>query len=168
MNTIGSLLEAALGRPVQSPAVFVEVALVTTRRWSSFADADWNGATWAARDMEVRDLEVQAYTLSGTLILGNADNVAGALQLNEGFKDRSIRIWGYDASAPSDVVWFCDAVGGGVRVGPNEVVITLRHPCDGLTSPRAVVSDATFGSCLPDGAVIRINGQDLRLERSNS
>ena len=118
--------------------------------------------------MDLRDLDVQAFSLTGTLVLGNADNVAGALAVTERFMDKAVRIWGYDAAAPADTAWLCDAIGGGVEIGPLEVVLTLRHPCDGLTSPRTAVSDAAFGPCLPDGAVIRINGQDLRLERSKN
>lgn len=165
MKALGALLQAAFGRPVQSPAIYVQIGFSVTRRWSSFKDAQWNGFAWTARDMDVRDLEVQSYGLSGTLVLGNTDNVAGALALNEGFKDKPIVIWGYDASAPAEPEWLCEAIGGGIQVAGSDVLVALRHPCDGLTSPRTYVNDPSFGSCLPDGAVIRINGLDMRLER---
>lgn len=165
MKSLGTLLQAALGRQVQAPAIYVEVGFSTVRRWTSYEDATWNSNNWAARDMDLQDLEVQTYTLSGTLILGNADNVAGALALTEGFMDKPIRIWGYDAAAPGEPVWLCDAIGGGTEVSTDVVVVRLRHACDGLTSPRTYVNDPSFGPCLPDGAVIRINGIDLRIER---
>ena len=168
MKTLGSLIAAALGRPVETPAVYVEVGFSTPSRWTSGPTSVWNGFTWTKRDIDVRDLQVQAFSLSGTLVLGNADNVAGALATTERFMDRSIRIWGYDAAAPTDVVWLGNAVGGGALVGWTEVSVPLRDPAEGMVSPRVFINGPEFGTCLPDGAVLRINGVDVRIERGDN
>lgn len=168
MKTIGALLASALGRPVQTPALYVEVGFSTPSRWTNGPTADWNGFTWTSRDMEVEALQVQAYTLSGTLLLGNTDNVAGALATTERFMDRSIRIWGYDVAAPGDAAWLCNAIGGGATVGWDQVAVALRHPCDGLVSPRTFINGPEFGTRLPDGQTIRINGVDVRIERGDN
>jgi hypothetical protein len=168
MKTLGSLISSALGRPVVTPSVYVQIGFSTPSRWTDGPTTDWNGFTWTHRDIDVRDLQAQAYTLSGTLVLGNADNVAGALATTERFMDRAITIWGYDRAAPTDAVWLCNALGGGAIVGWDEVSVALRHPCDGMVSPRSFINGPEFGSCLPDGAVIRINGIDLRIERGDN
>jgi len=165
MKALGSAISAALGAPVQQPAVLVSIAFSTPVYWSSFSTTTWSGHTWQQADLDVTDLIVQAYELSGTLTLGNRDDVAGALVLNEGVTDRAITLYGYDAAAPADVVWLATALGGATRVDAEQVVITLRHPCDGLVTPRTFVSAATFGPGLPDGAILNINGQAVRLDR---
>lgn len=168
MKTLGSLISSALGRPVLEPSVYVEIGFSTPARWTDGPTTTWNGQTWSNRDIDVRDLQVQAYTLGGTLILGNTDNVAGALATTERFMNRPITIWGFDRAAPSDVVWLGGAVGGGAVIGWDEVSVALRHPCDGMVSPRSFFNGPEFGSCLPDGAVLRINGIDLRIERGDN
>lgn len=169
MKSLTSALSAALGAPVQQPAILVEVAFATVRRWSSFASLTWNGQSWVKEAVRVEGLAVDALRVAGTLVIGNGDDGAGALVLGEGVTDRSIRIWGYDAAATAtaDVVWLCDAVGGAAMVGDSEVRIELRHKTELMLGPRTFITEATFGTLLPAGAVLRINGVDVALQRKN-
>jgi hypothetical protein len=63
------------------------------------------------------------------------------------------------------VVWLASALGGRALVEPERVLVDLRHPCDGLLSPRTAVTPGTFGTLLPEGADLLINGQPLKLDR---
>lgn len=168
MRSLSGALAAALGAPVQQPALLVEVGFSTPRRWSSFATVVWNGQTWTREAVRVEGLAVEALRVRGTLIVQNADDVMGALVLNEGVTDRSIRLWGYDAAATAagDVVWLADAAGAACQITPTEVRIGLRHPSEYVIAPRTFVG-AGMGAnvLLPAGSVLRINGRDVRLER---
>ena len=167
MKELAPSIAAALGGPVERPAVLVAIGFSPVQRWTSEANPiTWDGATWSPRDLAVQNLSVQAFDLTGTLAIGNADGQAGALAIAQIVTDRPITIWGYDAAAPTDMVWLCDAIGGGCEIGTDQIVITLRHPCDGLTSPRTFVTAEEFGPCLADGAVVRINGKDMRIARA--
>jgi hypothetical protein len=168
MKTLSSALSSALGAPVQRPALLVEAAFATTQRWSSMSNVTWNSQSWTARDMRVEGLAVQALRVSGTLVLGNADDAAGTLVLGEGVQDRLFRIWGYDAAATAlaDVVWLADAVGGSATVTPREVRIALRHRSEFVAAPRTLVTPAAgFNTTMAAPTIVRINGIDYRLER---
>lgn len=168
MKTLSGALSAALGAPVQRPAILVEAHFAVTQRWSSHATVAWNGHTWTAQPLRLDSLLVQALSVSGTLALRNDDDVAGTLLLTEGVHDKRFVIWGYDAAATAlaDVVWLADAVGAGADIGPGEVQITLRHRTEFVQSPRTYVGAAAgFNHLLPGGTVLRINGIDMRLER---
>ena len=168
MKTLSSALSAALGGPVQRPALLVQVGFSTVQRWTSAATLTWNALTWTARDMRIEGLRVQALQVAGTLVLGNADDVAGTLVLAEGVQDKAIAIYGYDAAATAtaDVVWLASAVGASAQVSTREVRIALRHRTEFVHSPRTYVTPAAgFTHLLPAGTVLRINGQDMRLER---
>ena len=167
MKALSGPLSAALGAPVQQPALLVEAGFTTVRRWSSFASITWNGHSWAREDVAVEGLEVGALRLAGTLLLGNADDAAGALALAEGVQDRGFRLWGYDAAATgaADVVWLADAVGAGAQVGARSVRIELRHRAEFMLAPRTFVTPEAFGHLLPAGTLLKINGQDFRLAR---
>lgn len=169
MKTLSGALSAALGAAVQRPALLVQIGFGTVQRWTSASTMTWAGQTWSARDMRIDGLRVQALQVSGSLILGNADDVAGTLILAEGIQDKAITVWGYDAAATAsgDVVWLATAVGASAQVDARAVRIALRHRCEFVASPRARVTPAAgFGHLLPAGTVLRINGQDLRLERN--
>lgn len=168
MRTLSGALSAALGAPVQKPAILVEAHFASTRRWSSHATLSWNGHTWTAQPMRLENLLVQPFAITGTLALRNDDDAAGTLVLAEGVADRRIVVWGYDAAATAtpDVVWLADAVGAAAEVTPREVRITLRHRAEFVQSPRTYVGAAAgFNHLLPAGTVLRINGVDMRLER---
>lgn len=169
MKTLSGALSAALGAAVQRPALLVQIGFSTVQRWTSAATMTWNAQTWSARDLRLEGLRVQALQVAGSLILGNADDVAGTLVLAEGIQDKAITIWGYDADATAtgDVVWLASAVGASAQVDARAVRIALRHRSEFVHSPRARVTPAAgFTHLLPAGTVLRINGQDMRLERN--
>lgn len=169
MKTLSGALSAALGAPVQKPALLVQAHFGTVQYWSSHASTSWNGQSWQATAMQLEGLVVRAFSVSGTLVLSNGDGVAGALVLGEGVQDRRFQIWGYDAAAlgtVADAVWLGDAVGAAAEVGGTEVRISLRHRTEFVQSPRTYVTAAAgFNHLLPGGTVLRINGIDMRLER---
>lgn len=167
MKSLSSALSAALGAPVQRPALLVELGFSPIKRWSSYADVTWNGQTWTKEDVAVEGLQVDALTLAGTLRLGNGDGAAAALVLGQGVQDRTVRLWGYDAGATAtgDVVWLADGVCAAAQVALDAVRITLRHPAEYTLAPRTFVSTANFSPLLPAGTVVKINGQALTLAR---
>ncbi len=170
MRSLSSALATALGAPVQQPAILVEAGFATTRRWSSFATVTWAGFSWSREDILVEGLRVDPLRVEGSILIGNHDDLAGNLVLADGVTDRVFRIWGYDAAATalSDVVWLCDAVGASAEISPEAVRINLRHACEYVVGPRTYLTPGNgFGSMLPPGAVVRINGIDYRLERRN-
>lgn len=168
MKTLSGALAAALGGPVQQPALLVEAGFDTVRRWSSFAALTWGGYTWTPQAMRIEGLQVAALSLRGSLVLDNRDGAAGALVLAEGVQDRAFRVYAYDAAATAagDVVWLCDAVGGAASVSEREVAIALRDAAEATLSPRTFVNAANgFTQLVPAGAVLRLNGIDFRLDR---
>ncbi len=168
MITLSGALSTALGGPVQRPAYLLQASFSTVRRWSSHGTIAWGGFTWAARDMTVEGLQVQALAIRGTVVLGNADDAAGALVLAEGVQDIPITIYGYDAGATAsgDVVLLGRAVGATAEVGPMDVRVSLRHKAEFQQSPRTYCNAAAgFKTLLPAGTVIRINGVDIKLDR---
>ena len=170
MRTLSTALATALGAPVQTPAVLVQVDFPTARRWSSYADLSWNGQTWARQPLDLQNLVVGPLSLSGTLLLDNRDGQASQLVLGHGVQDRRIELWGYDAAATglADVVWLGVAVGGRVGISDTTVEIALRHRCQHVSGPRQTVSpEAGFGSLLPPGAVVKINGTEMRIARES-
>jgi hypothetical protein len=169
MKTLSVALAAALGAPVQRPAILVELAFSPVKRWSSYAELAWDGQTWLKEDVSVESLEVGALTLSGALRLGNGDGAAAALVRAQGVQDRGVRIWGYDAAATgaADVVWLADGICAAAQIGPDAVRIALRHPSEYTLAPRTFVSEAEFAPLLPAGTVLKINGQAYSLARRN-
>lgn len=168
MRSLSASLSAALGAPVQRPALLVEAAFSVVYRWSSFADVTWNGARWFKEDITISGLAVDVMRIRGSLAIGNADDVIATLVLAEGVAGRRIRVWGYDAAATAlaDVVLLCDAVGAAAQIDGPRVSIGLRAPCEFTLSPRTTVGPAAgFTNLLPDGAVLQINGIALRLMR---
>lgn len=170
MKTLSSALSAALGAPVQRPAVLVEIAFDTVRRWSSMADVTWDGHTWTGQGMNLEGLQVLPLQVRGLLALANTDGAISTLVLAEGVQDRVVRIWGYDAAATntSDVVWLADAVGAAADVSTKtgEVRIALRHRAEFVLAPRVYVTPAAgFNQLLPAGTALRINGIDFTLSR---
>lgn len=168
MRTLSSPLSTAFAAPVQQPGVLVQVGFSPVQRWSSRGTLSWNGFTWTGVGMRVDDLQVGPLKVSGTLVLKNHDDVAGGLVLGQGVQDRAITIYGFDgaATASGDVVWLADAVGGLAEIDTDEVRIALRHRSEFVYSPRTYVRPSSgFTNVLPVGTVLRINGQDFKLER---
>jgi hypothetical protein len=169
MKTLSVALSAALGAPVQRPAILVELGFSTVRRWSSFADLTWDGEEWVKEDVALESLEIGALRLTGALRIGNGDGAAGALVQAEGVLDRAVRIFGYDAGATAfgDVVWLANAVCAGAAIDTDAVWIQLRDPSEATLAPRTFVNEADFAPLLPAGTVLKINGQALTLARRN-
>ena len=168
MRTLTTALNNALAAPVQRPAVLVQIAFASTLRMTSNATLSWNGSTWTSTPVSVDGLVVEALRVSGAIVVDNRDGVIGGLILGEGVQDRPISIWGYDAAATAtaDVVWLASCVGASAQVSATEARIALRHPCEFTSGPRTFVNAAAgFTNLLPAGAVLRINGIDMRLER---
>lgn len=168
MRSISSALSTALGAPVQKPAILVEAAFSTTYRWSSFSTVTWNGYTWTSTAIDMGKLEISALSISGELLIDRASATECALALSEGVQDRSFRIWGYDAAATAltDVVWLCDAVGGAVVADMDKVRIGLRHRTEFMFAPRSFVkAEYGFNALLPADRVLTINGISFTLER---
>lgn len=168
MKAISGALSAALGAPVQLPAVLVEIAFSTTARWSSFSTLAWSSQTWTAKPIDITQLRVAPLALAGELVIDRFASAECAQVLSEGMQDRGIRIWGYDAGATAtgDVVWLCDAVGGAATAEEDRVRISLRHRCAYMTAPRAFVrGDFGFNTLLPADRPLTINGITFTLDR---
>jgi hypothetical protein len=169
MRSLSTALSAALGAPVQRPALLVEVNFSPVLRLSSGpAIPSWGGHAWQAAAVGIEGLRVEPFRVQGTLILDNTDGVIGQTCFSQGVQDRTIRIWGFDAAATGtpDVVWLCDAQGSATRIDERDVRIALRHRCELTVTPRAVVGPAAgINQRLAAGTVLRINGIDYRLER---
>jgi hypothetical protein len=167
MKTLSSALAAALGAPVQRPAVLVEIAFSPVKRWSSYADLTWSGQSWTKEDVSVESLQVGALGLSGVLRLGNGDGAMAALVLGQGVQDRAVRIWGYDAGATAsgDVVWLADGVCAAAQIAPDAVRLSLRHAAEYTQAPRTFVTASAFSPLLPAGTVLKVNGQTYTLAR---
>ncbi|MEG1971121.1 MAG: hypothetical protein RR101_13505 [Burkholderiaceae bacterium] len=168
MRTLTAALTSALGAPVTRPAFLVQIDFSTPRRWSTWANV-MRGADWFyASDVRIEGLQVEAGRVRGSLVVGNLDNVIGALVLNEGVSDRRIRVWGDDAGADTaaDLVLLADAVGGAAQIAPAQVAIALRANTEFLVAPRLLVGPAAgINTLVPAGAVIKIAGVEYRLER---
>ena len=168
MLSLAGTLAAALGAPVTRPALLVQIDFATVRRWTSAAALTWNSQSWAAAALRVEGLQVSALRVSGSVVMGNLDDVIGTLVLSEGIQDRPITIYGYDAAATgaSDVVWLASAVGASAGISTREVRIALRHRAEFVASPRTYANAAAgFTYQLGAGSSVRINGIDYTLER---
>lgn len=171
MRTLSAALNTAYGTPVQRPAWLVRIDLTSVQYRSTYSTVTWDSHSWTADDINVVGLRVGALKVSGSLVFGNADDYWGGVALTEGFTDKRIRIWGYDASiaspAAGDPVLVCDAVGAGCDVTTQGVRVQLRDACEYRMGPRATISPAFgFARYLPSGRTITINGVSYVLERS--
>ncbi len=168
MRTLSTAHSNALTGPVQRPAYLIQLNYSPIQRWSSHDTVSWDSQTWTKFDITVEGLQVQALSVRGTLVAGNADDVAGAFVIAQGIQDIPITIYGYDAAATSsgDVVLLASAVGGTAEVGLSEVRVSLRHRSEFQQSPRTYVNAANGFTVLQSpGTVIRVNGQDIKLSR---
>jgi hypothetical protein len=168
MRTLSGPLTTALAAPVQRPALLVSIGFSTVSRYSSMATLSWNGFAWNQGDVAVEGLQVDALRVSGSLVIGNVDDVIGGLILSQGIQDKAISIYGYDAAATAagDVVWLATCVGASAQVDRNYARINLRHKSEFVNTPRTFVnSGAGFTQMLAPDTTLRINGMDIILER---
>lgn len=172
MRSLTAALTTAYGAPVQKPAWLVEITWSqSTSRLCSYATVTWNSESWTQEDVDVSGLRVGALSISGALVLNNATDVWGAAALTEGFTDKRIRIWGYDAGIatpdPNDPQLLADARGSGAQIDLDRVRVNLRDPCEYLSGPRAIVApEFGFHTLLPAGRVLTINGISFVIARS--
>lgn len=159
-------MAAAVAARGTRPGHLVEIGWTVPARFSSVGDVTWNGVVWSGG----RSLLLQNLTQhGGTLQLGNADDVIGALVLNLGVADVPVRVWIVDAAAldaGAPVLRFA-GVGDSVEVAPDAVRVRLAGAgADVLSSPRRFC-DAAAGVThqLPAGTMLSVGGERIRLER---
>lgn len=171
MRTLSTPTLTEIVKTVTRPGYLVEIAFSTTVRISSRADVSWNNSTWLASDVQIDGIGSDGQgSQTGSLLLGNADNVFGALVLNEGVAGRAIKIWKFyeGAVAAADPVQvfggWCDEA----EIGLTEVRISLvSESLQSLLSPRRFINRASGFSHLPSaGAIINWGGQAYKLERA--
>ena len=168
MRTPSGPHTTALGAAVTRPAWLVQIDFASVRRWTSATALTWNSLSWTEADIRVEGLEVDALRVSGSVVIGNLDDVIGALVLSEGIQDRAITIYSYDAAATAtaDVQWLASAVGASADINARTVRIALRHRSEFVASPRTFANAAAgINTALPAGAVVRINGIDYQIDR---
>lgn len=168
MKTLSAALQAAHAGVIQQPAWLVEIAFSTPLRLSSHSDVTYGGNTYTAGAIDVSRVSVAATRVGGSLVIGNADDLAGTLVLTEGVADRAIYIYGYDAAATdsADIVAMVSCVGGRAQVSTDRVVIDLRDSAEYTATPRQFVNQsAGFTYLLPAGASLKLNGQTYKIER---
>ncbi len=173
MRSLDSALSTAYGYAVQKPAWLVEIAwAASTSRLSGFATVTWSSQTWTVGHVDPRRLSASDLDVSGTLVIGNADDAIAALVLADGIAGRSIKVYGYDAGAVSGgtlaagvPVLVADCVGSRATIAADEVSIDLRPAAYKLTTPRQRVSAPTFSYLIAAGTRLTINGQTYILNR---
>ena len=170
MRTLSAALTAAYGGAVQRPAWLVSIGWSTPIYLSSHGTVSFDSKTWTAADVNVGSVRIDAASVAGRLVLGNADDTYGALVLAEGASDKAIRIYGYDAgaTATADIVELVACVGGKAVVSPTQVEIELRDANAYVYAPRTFVVAApgsSFTYLMPAGTILNINSQSYRLER---
>lgn len=168
MRSLSSALLTALGGSVTRPAYLVHIGWNVPVRLSSHGTVSWNGYTWSAADLSVDGVRVGAGAVSGQLVLGNLDDVYGALVLNEGVADVPVTLYGFDAAATAsgDMALLGECVGGEAEITVETVTIALRDPASFLFGPRQFIGPATgFTQLIAAGKVLNINGQSYRIAR---
>lgn len=170
MKTLSAALTTALGGAVQRPAWLVSIGWATPLYLSSYGTVSFDSKSWTVADIDVSRVRVEAANVSGTLTLGNADDVYGALILSEGISDKAIVIYGYDAgaTATADFVELVRCVGGRGTVSSEKVEIDLRDSNAHVYSPRTFITTTPgsgFTTLMPAGSIVNINGQTYTLER---
>lgn len=169
MRTLSTPTQTEIAKTYTDPGYLVEIAFSTVVRLSSRADVSWNGSTWLASNVRVDGLSSDGQgAQTGVLTLGNADNVFGALVLNEGVAGRAIKVWKfYDgATAAADPVQVFSGWGDEAEIGLTEVRISLvSESLESLSSPRNFINKANgFNHLPPAGTIINWGGQAYRLE----
>lgn len=168
MITLSAALQAAHASVIQKPAWLVYIGFATPIRISSYDDVSYDSNTWAAYDVDVSRVRIDAVKVIGDITIQNADDVLGALILNEGVADKTIKVYGYDAAATAtaDIVHLVTCVGGAATISHDRVSISLRAATEYTSAPREFVNAASgFTYMIPAGTQLRINGQVYKVER---
>jgi hypothetical protein len=140
----------------------------TPVRLSSSSGGTFFGESWVSAAVDVRNVRVDGMSVSGSISIGNADDLFAYSVLAEGAGGKAITIYGYDAGAvaDNDFVRLVDCVGGEAEVDPDFIKIALRDSYEFTTTPRAYVNAASgFTYLIPAGKSIKVNGQTYTIER---
>lgn len=159
-----------LAADVQRTGLLAEIAWSPSPlRWATLDNRTFGGNSFVRTPFDVEDLVVDGLRVSGTLVVNNADLTFGGQVLANGMRGRAIKLWAYFAQVLPDrgaVLLTDQAVAASVEIGPQAVRIGLRGRVEFLRAPRSYVGpQAGFNTLLPAGTVLRINGQNIRLER---
>lgn len=168
MPSVSGPMTTAIGRPINEPALFVEIGLTPVVRLSSRATTTWNALTWTGANIDVTGYEmgmdiVQSLTLS----LGDADLSFAALFLNVVATGLAVKVWVYDASALAvgDPVIVFDGQIDGMSADKNR---QLTIPC---RVPNKYLPSGLLSQVLPsyffaaEGAVLRWGAGTVVLNR---
>lgn len=176
MRTLSTPTQTEIAKTYTDPGYLVEIAFSTVVRLSSRGDVSWNGSSWlgseSGRDVGVDGLGSDGQgAQTGSLTLGNADNVVGALVLNEGVAGRAVKVWKFyeGATAAADPAQIFSGCGDEAEIGLTEVRISLvSESLQSLDSPRTRITKANgFNHLPPAGTIINWGGQAYRLEPGN-
>jgi hypothetical protein len=173
MRTLSDALNTAQGKPVTRPGYLIYIAFNQPLRYSTQGDVEWpSGQVWQSANVMVSDLRVDAAQISGTLKIGNVDDVIGSLLLTYGISDRAIQIYGFDAGIGSvlgatDPVFLASGVGGEATVDVDAAQITVRSAKEYVYAPRQFVTPANgFTTVVPVGKTFRIGQTIYTVERN--
>lgn len=170
MRTLSTPTSNAVTGTNTAPAYLIRIGWTTvTRLTTGDAALSWDGYLWVPAEARLTGIGWdKTGALSGSLILGNAEQQFSALALNEGVADVDITIWAYDrsATAAGDPVKVFDGFGG--RLSANDDAINIELAAQrsrALKAPRQRVTRANGFSLLPAaGTIVRWGSQIYRIE----
>lgn len=167
MRTLSTALAAEAALTITSPGYLVELGFSTPVRLSTLGDISWGGHTWlSGYKIEVQGL---GWSLSAQpkIALGNLDLTFGALVLNEGAADKSVKIWAVYAGAPSDAVALFDGVADTAEIGDAVILSLAQRGSRTLYSPRRFVGPSSgINHLRPANTRISLGGATYVLQRS--
>ncbi len=172
MRTLSSAINTATAGTVTTPGYLVEIDFGTVLRLSSRGDQSWNGYTWTGgRIGKISGLQWDGKgQQAGSIDLINSDLAMGALVLNEGVADRSVKIWKFYADSPAtgDPVAVFDGVADAADIGPDKVSLALLSQNGRtLSAPRRFIGPGIgFNHLAPAGTKITWGGQTYELTRA--
>lgn len=171
MKTLTSATQVAVAKTFTKPLYLIEFDWSPTTRLCTFDTVTWNSQTWVA-DVPVTVSGIgQGPTgpTAGSVTIGNATGLYGALVLQQAVLDKSVRIWAADADALSalDPVFLFDGVVSAAEVTVEQVTLSLARAGSGtMKSPRRYIEPASgFNTLIPAGTKITVGGETYILER---
>jgi len=172
-RSLSGATASGISDPVTRPGYFIFIAFASAVYYSTRGTLDWNEHTWIAADIEVSGLAFDALdsAQSGSLVIGNADGVIGALILGEGVAGRAISIWAFygDADpATADPVQLFSGVGDTASLDDKgrATIGIVRPESTTLYTPRRYITAAEgFHWLPPDGMQVTWGGETVILTR---
>lgn len=174
MRTLTTTTSTATAQTITSPGILVRIDFGIPIYLSSRGDITWNSLNWVSQDVSVSGISWDGTgSQKGTLSLGNADNLFGALILNDGVRGRPIQIWQFynGAIAPNDPVQIfngiCDEVS---EIGLAMIRIAISsQSVRAMTCPRTFINQASGFNHLPaTGKVVTWGDQRYILQRAKN